>query len=125
MTIYLVPGEVSAKAYPFVRVAAGPWECARGCNEFAGDPPSRAGPPSGPILPLVSLPLQSLAGDPPSLRFGVASTPATTDHQSTLAGELARFSREVPHNRFPVAPTDEAAVSDLVALVSGLLLAEL
>ena len=41
------------------------------------------------------------------------------DHQSTLAVELARFSREFPHNRFRVAPMDEAAVSD-VASASGL-----
>src|SRR5206468_193218 len=40
-------------------------------------------------------------------------------HQSTLAGELARFSREFPRNRFRVAPTGEAAASD-EALVSGL-----
>ena len=91
--------------------------------------------------PLASLPLQSLADDPPSSGFGVASTSAISDgrapwrachyshsqatrlplqiHQSTLAGELARFSREFPHNRFPVAATDEAAASD-VASASGL-----
>src|SRR5438093_9795766 len=34
-------------------------------------------------------------------------------------GELARFSREFPHNCFRVAPMGEAAVSDM-ALVSGL-----
>ena len=34
-------------------------------------------------------------------------------------GELARFSREFPHNRFRVAPTGEAAVSD-AASASGL-----
>jgi hypothetical protein len=42
------------------------------------------------------------------------------DHRSTLAGELARFSREFPHNRFRVAPMGEAAASDM-ALVSGLI----
>src|SRR5439155_22220562 len=34
-------------------------------------------------------------------------------------GELARFSREFPHNCFRVAPMGEVAVSDM-ALVSGL-----
>jgi hypothetical protein len=63
---------------------------------FAGDPPSRARPPFGPTLPVASLPLQSLAGDPPSPSFGVASTPATTDSSIHLGLGTREVCSRVP-----------------------------
>ena len=62
-------------------------------------------------------PATAVPGEPPSLGFGVAGTPATTGiiNPTSPRGELARFSREFPHNRFRVAPTDEAAALDVAS----------
>ena len=56
--------------------------------------------------------LLGLTGSSLILRGELKVTPPSVP---SLRGELARFSREFPHNRFRVAPTGEEAASAAVA----------